>query len=534
MFRCSSFGLGLVLIGLTHAARINVNKDLEPVVAAGDAAFVAPAFDELARVRAPELTGLSAPVVKQAMALACTSTFSCKPSGASKKQWDEMVLKVITFDNICKGAGGDVAAKGELRYKAFLQLPKDPAWTRQQSANALQLSDTESSEQVKEWLTKKKGYWTKWATQLANDFYENAPSGDEKLNSLENFVALDQNHGIGDTRDGTLGLAEVMDYIGAGALQESLELKFPAAARVQAEDFTALGLPDLLTDSIMATAGEIGSGGPGIDLTTYEKLDLQNIITEFVRLDTVVLTSAHESVKKNVKRTDGLNGALKFYQFADVLPNLAKTMDSVTHSATVQVQGADGVEKSVTVQIPTVAEVTGVEDRKEIASKDVEGWLERDMGIQNANAFVGLFTGNKHQYAKKLADNAIAWADGRSGTQNGRVAGGEWTDVAGRLALFVTMDTDKDGKVEFQEAYPYLKKWLQNGAQPSEGESEEVVSTPQQKAVDPWGLSAAIAQARGPFVDEEGKEAAKAALAAAMGQIETVMEEAEGLKRSLQ
>ena len=48
---------------------------------------------------------------------------------------------------------------------------------------------------------------------------------------------------------------------------------------------------------------------------------------------------------------------------------------------------------------------------------------------------------NKWKYARKLAENVVTWADGQGGAVNGVITAvtgaDEWSNVAGRLALFM-------------------------------------------------------------------------------------------------
>merc|ERR1740117_2117461 len=130
-----------------------------------------------------------------------------------------------------------------------------------------------SLEPVVEWLTTHKGYWKQWATPLAQDFLDNTRPGFEMMNELEVFTALDKNHG------GTLDLEEVLDYMQVKQEDMKAELEFAVVARVQAEDFSAIGIPWMLVNGIMNTAKK-----HGIDKVTYERMALQENIAEFVRL----------------------------------------------------------------------------------------------------------------------------------------------------------------------------------------------------------------------------------------------------------
>lgn len=462
--RCSSNGLALLLLGL-----INTSQSVE--------LFAKLAFDELARVRPAQLASLDEVVVDQAMKRACPGVLACKPSGASKKDWEKSIVKLVAFDTGCKSQPPLDGKKGRLRYRAFLKLKRDPTWNPNFQYTFKSGDEggggMTSLPPVVEWLTVHKGYSTfpypKAAQELAQDFLDNVRPGFDMMNELEVFTALDKNHG------GTLDVDEVYDYMQANQADMKAELEFAAVARVRAEDFSNIDIPGVCGDTPIASAcipwiavnGIMNTAKMhDIDKATYERMALQENIAEFVRLDTDVLKGAHQDLKKKLKQKDSLQGTLKFYQFAHALPHLGEEMNPTTRDVTFQVESEDG-EKAVTIHIPTIAEVT-YQRHTDVSVEDLEDWLGREMGIKNNDGFLGWFFGNKHLYAKKLAINAVAWADGRAegSTVNGRINAKEWPGVSGRLALFCRIDKDKDGKVDFQDAYPYLKKFLQDSRAP--------------------------------------------------------------------
>lgn len=410
----------------------------------------APPFDELARVRASELTA----ELSQHLVDAVLANYGGEPSGVPKAEWDSIAPKMVAFDREFPGAV-------EVTYTEYLGLRQDPGWNFEPHWREHTPTLTYDQDVVYKWL-RSRGYKSLWgsaATSLSEEYLSSIGIVNRTrpvqipMDRLEAFVVLDENH------DAKLSLPELMPFIDprdreTGDMPGAMEgLDFSFVARVTAEDLVAVGFPVAFASTIMKTAE-----AESISKAKCEEFMLQETVNEFVRRDAMGPPMAHKSVK-TLREKDDFDGSLKFYQFADALPNLVDKIDG-NRDATVEVHG-----KKVKVHVPTVQEVTKKTRSVELSSKDIANWLIKEHGMDNGSRFTGLFV-NKWRYASKLADNVVTWADGRLA---GSVRDGsldeahEWPDVAGRLTVFVHLDKDNDGKIDFAEAYPYLKHIVKGG-----------------------------------------------------------------------
>jgi len=158
-----------------------------------------------------------------------------------------------------------------------------------------------------------------------------------------------------------------------------------------------------------------------------------------------------------------LEGVLKFFQIADILPHEQALDDS--NDFTVKIG-----EVHVSIHVPTFAEVAGKNQVGilELLPKDIERWLqEEENGMEYKNKW--FFWTDKFNHAKRLAQDVLRWGDGsihgvaqRPGFTNGRLQGpvgdqkGQFEDVAPRMALFVHLDPDHDGRITFSMAHKFL------------------------------------------------------------------------------
>lgn len=477
-------------------------------------------FDSIARVRFPELIekNFADAVAKAVTERSAMAIITGAASGVSKETWTtEFVLKLLAFDKSCKS---NPPCTGELSFKAFMALPRADSWTfeykkeyfdpttkdlfRQLRGSGYPFADmSEIEDTYLDLYLARQGYsWHK--ASLAKAFIEgnqgakgvrneeaalanaaNEMGPERKLDKLQEFTFLDTNH------NGLISFAEILEYITTDEDLANDQLDFALMARVQAEDFKALKCPDILVKDIMDIAGR-----EAIDKQWFEALTLPDVVREFVRMDKMVPpATAHASLKKGDRVQDAFTGELKFYQFANALPNINGNSNG---DVQVQINGEDlaiatlrGVRaaeianplvenvrmgknplvrivatlqktEAVRIHVPSVQEVTGEKNRYEIRSQELDKWLAQEGGMSNGL----VLPTNKWKYAKKLAENVVTWADGQGGAVNGVITAAagadEWSNVAGRLALFMKLDNDNDGKVTFKEAYPYLKTWVAN------------------------------------------------------------------------
>lgn len=429
-------------------------QDPEVVRDATKAEFEMPSFDELARIRPAALVeaGLPKQAVDDACGVHCTGNwFSGRGwSGKAKKgfvkeKWeaDHVGAKLRAFAL----ASPD---NGKITFHEFVQIAEfDPSWKQSQH----EPPENITASNIAKWLAKEYGYWRYFSGKTLAKAYEAETTTNDACQGnfqacplypkLQSFADLDKDHNAELTFD------EIAPSL-SPTTDVPAELKWSGAAAVEATDFASLNFPSHLVEDIVSM-GESGR----ITSAKWDELELQKTLAEFVKRDKRPHTGEKE---------EELNGIIKFYQIADILPAETNAGGNII----LNINGEDSAE----IHVPTLDEVAG-EGQTGVSSlmpKDIEAWLQKEeQGMKNSWSMK--FWSDKNKHAKNMALDVIRWGDGsipgqdRPGAQNGRIQGADkdgnndqWTDVAPRLTAFVHLDMDHDGGIDFSMANPYLKK----------------------------------------------------------------------------
>jgi len=300
------------------------------------------------------------------------------------------------------------------------------------------------------WLSDNFGYWQKFGgKRLAAAYVEEAKkAGCENYedchvyDKLIAFVSLDTKH------DAALKIPQAMPALGTEAEigTDFGDLSWDKASLVEDSDFAGMGFPSRLTKNVLSMCE-----GDAISSRAWESLNLDSMLTEFI--------SRSKRPSKEDGNTD-VHSTLRFHQTADLLPG-GKDLDE-SNSFTESIAGTDQQ-----IKVPTFDEVLGENNkgRLELGEEDIERWLlAEEQGMKNK----WLFGTDKKKYALQMAKEVLRWGDGSvpgidsQGFSNGKLQGSQgshdqFADVAPRMALFIQLDSDHDGELEFTEAFQYLK-----------------------------------------------------------------------------
>jgi len=421
---------------------------VEPLVNNQDATkpdFVMPSFDELARVRLPRLQQLS---LLQEIATEVIKVYSQDKRGVKHSTWvDNHVESKIRAFLAMVGAVG----KGSIDFAQFSTLTMDPIELTDAGVMDSTTPTKMSKSDIAKWLSKKgRDYWANFGgAKLAKSFLRVQKCGDWQQNLAEcphwlqllQFIQLDKD------RSGEVGFEEMAMHGNLPTDLENPPMAWESVAVVGQEDIATLKFPTLLSNSIWKTVKNKES----ISRAEWNDLSLQSAIGEFVKRD------YRPSYKGKVEK---FTGELRFFQIADVLPSSPASGDFM--------HGIKGFETKI--HVPTLDEVAGGKGRLEVTQEEIEAWLQKEEQAMKNKWYQRAGLGSdKWAHAKKMARDIMRWGNGTipdlpaRGADNGRLQGpaagskDQFSDVAPRIAVFVHLDSDHDGKIDFQAAYPYLK-----------------------------------------------------------------------------
>jgi len=457
---CVFFGFA---VGPTLAARVKV----QPHINDYDARtydFKMPAFEKVARVREHMLKQAGIPSKTGAEVVNFLGEGAKALKGITKEKWTDaekpVAPKLKSFfdtDNQNPKYGRD----GELDFSEFMKLATlDPSWEDELAKKPVRkwkpVSRPGSTSDVKvvaSWLSTTFGYWSKTPTgsggyRLAEDWKKENHCEDFQncaiFDSLCKFVALDTN------KDGGLNFEEAFPALPLSETSSGFE--FANVAALEKADFENLRFPKTLTESLMELSDEgvIAEG-------KFEELGLQNTITEFIERDKRPL--------KKRQTADTFTGKVKFSQIADLFPHELVASGEDEGKVIGIIRG-----KPRAIDVPSFSDILGAEKGEgltEIHPSDIERWL-MDEEVGNGMVNKWHWGTRKKAFASRMAKDVVRWGEGatpggptRKGHANGALQGpdtrtDQFTDVAPRLALFVALDDDQDGKLEFAKVQPYL------------------------------------------------------------------------------
>jgi hypothetical protein len=443
--------------GPTLAARVKVQPHLNDYDAT-TYDFKMPAFDKIARVRDHMLKQAGIPTKTAAEVVNFLGEGAKALKGITQEVWTDtekpVAPKLKTFFDT-ENQNPKHARDGELDFSEFMKLAAslDPSWKPPRKWKPVSRpASTSDVKVVAGWLSATFGYWSKtptgsagyrvaqdWKKENHCDDFQNCPEFD----SLCKFVALDTN------KDGGLNFEEAFPALPLSEAPGSLE--WAAVAALEKEDFVNLKFPNTLTESLI----ELSDEGV-INEAKFEELGLQTTITDFIERD-------KRPLKKRLTK-DTFTGKVKFSQMADLLPHELIS------------EGADagkvmGIIRGVpqAINVPSFNDIAGADTQglTEISPSQLERWL-MDEEVGNGMKNQWHWGTRKKAFASRMAKDVVRWGEGESpggperiGHANGRLQGpdtsfDQFTDVAPRLALFVALDDDQDGKLEFAKVQPYL------------------------------------------------------------------------------
>lgn len=431
----------------TQSAVATNAAEQEPEVTAfnaGQPDFNMPAFDVFARVRSKRLieAGVQKSIAEEVVKMLATGWWyhgsfvsSHAEKGIVQHVWDggQIAPKLFAFGKY-SAKNGRNRADGVMDFDEFVNTPSlNSTWINGLNAAADPPEKVSDYAAVAGWLADNFNYWRHFSGKtLAKAFVKQRCSFDK----LVQFASLDQD------QNAELSFAEA--YQAMPTEPPAPQLEWSNVAVAEESDFKSLRFPSALAKSTVS----LGKSGHAIESSEYTELNLQNTLNEFLKRDQ--RPSAEEA--KEV-----VTGGLKFFQIADILPT-----DTEGGNVVANVNG-----HTETIHVPTFQELSGDKNGLlDLTAEEIEGWLQKEeQGMKNSWSFK--FWTDKNKHAKNMAQDVLHWGDGSipGVERNGRLQGpntqnDQFTDVAPRLALFVHLDEDHDGMIDFAAAHPYLVKNL--------------------------------------------------------------------------
>jgi hypothetical protein len=358
--------------------------------------------------------------------------------------WNEKKLgsKLAAFNKYAHSWNGKNTIDGEMDFNEFHQMLNavegDPDWAEKPDAPEPP-QDLKSASSISTWLKKHFGYpnhfWnSKHADRVAKEFTQKTRKP-EDVQVLASFAKLDT------SKDGVLTVVEAHPYLPIDPKGKYQAYEWDTTARIENTDFASLGFGSHLTNDVLT----LSDSQKAFSKAEWESLHLKDKLTDFVKRSKLPAYRGEQQ--------QSLESQLRFHQIATAFPS-TKDPNKRFLKQTIN-------DEEVAIHIPTIDDVAGQKKRLELDMEDIQRWLKHEKGMTNSSWLK--WTGFQ-QYASDMARDVLRWGNGSipGNEANTRIQGhkagedDEWTDVAPRLAIFVVLDTDSDGQVDFSKVHPYL------------------------------------------------------------------------------